>query len=207
MITLDYFTNRFDLDLTRPSPIKIFKVNRPIMADCLKELGYTTGAEIGVARGDHSELLLKTIPGLTLYCVDPWEQDSKWPNSWHDEALVRLAPFSGCSIKKKYSTDAARDFSDGSLDFVYIDADHYFMSIAEDICAWFPKVREGGILFGHDFHRSRTCHVSDVVTAYANAHGIDPWFALGVGESKPPPGRPAMDGPYYEFPPSWMFLL
>jgi hypothetical protein len=142
---------------------------------------------------------------LNLYSIDPWEQDSKWPNRWHDEAVKRLSSYGGCTIKQKYSLDAAGDFSDGSLDFVYIDADHYFKSIADDICAWRPKVRPGGILFGHDFHRSQTCQVSDVVIAYANAHDIKPWFSLGMGE--PSPAHPELGPMYYEFPPSWMYLL
>lgn len=205
MTHVDFFANRFELDLSQPSPIKIFKINRRMMARCLADLGYTYGAEIGVARGDHSELLLKTIPGLTLHCIDAWEQDSKWPNNWYEEARERLRHYEGSVIHRLYSTEAAEDFEDGSLDFCYIDADHYFKSIADDLCAWFPKVRPGGILFGHDFHRSATCKVLDVVTAYANAHEIKPWFSLGMGE--PSPYKPQLGPMYYEFPPSWMFCL
>ena len=46
---------------------------------------------------------------------------------------------------------AAHCFADGQLDFVYIDALHYYEDVREDIELWYPKVRKGGILAGHDY--------------------------------------------------------
>ena len=74
-------------------------------------------------------------------------------------------------------------FSDGTLDFVYIDGNHNFKNVANDIVEWSKKVRVGGIVSGHDFKRQKAgssyiCHVKDVVHAYAYAHGIKPWFVL-----------------------------
>ena len=54
-------------------------------------------------------------------------------------------------IRKK-SVDAAKDFADGSLDAVYIDAEHDEDSVREDIRTWRPKLKRGGILSGHDFN-------------------------------------------------------
>ncbi len=47
--------------------------------------------------------------------------------------------------------DALEDFEDNSLDFVYIDGDHNFKHISEDIYEWTKKVRSGGIVSGHDY--------------------------------------------------------
>ena len=52
---------------------------------------------------------------------------------------------------KKTSVEAAKDFEDGSLDAVYIDAEHDEASVREDIQAWRPKLKPGGLLCGHDF--------------------------------------------------------
>ena len=49
------------------------------------------------------------------------------------------------------SWDAANYFPDKSLDFVFIDACHEYESVKKDILAWMPKIKEGGILSGHDY--------------------------------------------------------
>jgi SAM-dependent methyltransferase len=54
-------------------------------------------------------------------------------------------------IHQSLSWDAAEKYTDGSLDFVYIDADHHYAAVKRDITAWLPKVRPGGIIAGHDF--------------------------------------------------------
>jgi len=40
---------------------------------------------------------------------------------------------------------------DASLDFCFIDGDHRYEAVKEDIIAWTPKLRKGGILSGHDY--------------------------------------------------------
>lgn len=52
---------------------------------------------------------------------------------------------------RKTSLEASQDFLDGSLDAVYIDAEHDEESVRADIRAWLPKVKKGGIFAGHDF--------------------------------------------------------
>ncbi len=49
------------------------------------------------------------------------------------------------------SEDAAFRFSDASLSFVFIDADHRYHPVANDISLWRAKVKPGGILGGHDY--------------------------------------------------------
>lgn len=50
------------------------------------------------------------------------------------------------------STEAAQSYPDNSLDFVFIDADHTYEAVKQDIEAWWPKVKPGGILAGHDYN-------------------------------------------------------
>lgn len=50
------------------------------------------------------------------------------------------------------SVAAARAYADDSLDFVFIDADHSYDAVMADITAYFPKLKAGGVIAGHDYH-------------------------------------------------------
>lgn len=52
---------------------------------------------------------------------------------------------------KSCSWEAATQFDDNSLDFVFVDADHQYESVKKDIIAWYPKLKVGGIIAGHDY--------------------------------------------------------
>lgn len=208
MQTLEYIAQKFNVDINQKSPITIENISRPIMAETLCELGFTLGAEIGVARGEHAEVLCQKNPNLTLYCIDAWagysgyiDYGSKRLDAFYQDAMQRLAQYN-CVIVRKFSMEAAKDFDNGSLDFVYIDGAHDYQSVANDICEWSKKVRAGGIVFGHDFKRSTNPrlkqHVKDVVPSYCYAYEIKPWFILGQK------GR--NDGLYREGTQSWMFV-
>jgi hypothetical protein len=49
------------------------------------------------------------------------------------------------------SKQAVELFNDESLDFVFIDANHAYDFVVEDIELWYPKVKSGGYLCGHDY--------------------------------------------------------
>jgi predicted O-methyltransferase YrrM len=106
------------------------------------------GAEIGVMKGNFSAAILREWPGRELLSVDPWEEVPE--NA--DHARRNLAEFGERSrIMPMTSEAAARLVPDGGLDFAYIDALHDYESVKRDIEAWFPKIRPGGILAGHDY--------------------------------------------------------
>lgn len=209
MDTLEHIVQKWNLNLRQPSPINIEPVSRKIMAETLAELGFTRGAEIGVAAGDHSKLLLETIPNLELYCVDTWRRSSDYWSfrgstlaNWEQQAREKLAPYPGAHILQMLSQEAAGKVAKESLDFVYIDGGHDFMNIALDLALWSKRVRPGGIVYGHDYTLKFTdqyaCHVKYVVDAYMLSYKIAPWFVLG--ESRRPQRRPAEDIP------EWMYV-
>ena len=155
-----------------------------------------TAVEVGVHEGGFSSHILSNWPG-TLFCVDSWR---KWPteeyqddmNNWDHEAhyqtTVRdLAKFGIRSqIRRMSSSEAAPWFDTGSLDFVYIDANHASEYVAQDIFLWWPKVRSGGVLCGHDFYYKCPSHSAmDAVCDFSEAIGVRPhvtwcgsWFFL-----------------------------
>lgn len=206
--TLNYIATKFELDITRKPPIEILNINRPIMAQTLHELGFKEGAEIGTAQGDHAKTLCENIPGIKLHCIDiwtPYDGYNEYVNRivlYHNQAVEKLKPYN-VNFIQKYSVEASKDFEDQSLDFVYIDANHDFLHVAEDLTYWIPKVKPGGIIFGHDYQRSRNpnfhVHVQDVVGAWTYSHNVRPWFILGTY------GR--RDGMYREGTRSWMWVV
>ncbi len=126
------------------------------------------GAEIGVFAGDLSKRLLSQRPDLTLYMVDSWGANQKPEFLASDDfhgtltqdvqdgyaEFTRIATsFAGdrAQIVHKLSADAVGDIADGSLDFVFIDADHSYEGCKADIENWYPKVRNGGFIGGHDY--------------------------------------------------------
>lgn len=54
-------------------------------------------------------------------------------------------------VHKMKSIEASKLFADNSLTFVFIDADHSYEAVKEDIKAWYPKVKINGWLCGHDY--------------------------------------------------------
>lgn len=133
------------------------------LARVFREKGFSVGAEIGVFDGYFSEYLLKSIPGLRLYGVDPWEvypgyRDHKFESSMQAAEVKARERTKGYDyhIIKKYSVDAAKGFENNSLDFVYIDGNHEYKYVKEDIELWAPKVRTGGIVAGDDWYLPKT---------------------------------------------------
>ena len=131
----------------------------------LTELGLTgTGVEVGVFRGDFSDVLLETSELRLLYMVDLWEHlpedcfdKPNMPCNVTGAELIRqIEEKFGRKFGNRYkliqkpSVDASTVFVDGVLDFVYIDADHSYQAVMDDIAAWMPKVKPGGVIAGHD---------------------------------------------------------
>jgi len=138
-----------------------------------KSLGFTKGAEIGVYKGEFTEMLCKE--GLFVYAIDPWiaysEQTRQERQDFlYGHTLRQLKKYPNCQVIKKTSMEAVKDFQDNSLDFVYLDGDHSFKAIADDICEWEKKVRKGGIISGHDYQGQSAQYVPYVVDAYAKAY-------------------------------------
>lgn len=132
-----------------------------VIAQWLKEKNPLFGAEIGVKEGRFISHLLENFPELTMYAVDPWEEQPEgnedyreWDfNNIYNRYKAAVKPYSDRVIElREYSETAADKIPDGSLDFVFIDAQHDYYSCKRDIALWLPKVKKGGLLSGHDYN-------------------------------------------------------
>jgi len=187
---LEYIIDKWSVDVTQEMPIMLPGTDRVTLARLFAELGYKTGAEIGTARGSYAITLSINIPRLKLYCVDAWSTytglndytDQNQLDEYLAHAMKRLEPYKGIEIVYSLSMDAVKKFADGSLDFVYIDANHEFPYVAEDLFYWSKKVRSGGIVSGHDYlkvkRKDGMVQVKEVVHAYTEAFNIKPWFIV-----------------------------
>jgi hypothetical protein len=177
-------------------PAEIPDCNRDDLPQFFVDMGFKTGAEIGVYKGEYSEKFAKV--GLKHYAIDPWLMYSDYLRNqprldFQFEHTQRvLSPYPNCTIIRKTSMDALADFPDESLDYVYIDGNHHFRYVAEDIAEWHKKVKVGGAVCGHDYFYAREsppgrclniCHVRYVLDAYVAAYNIPNFYVLGRKET------------------------
>lgn len=155
--------------------------NRLALIEHFNELGYKVGAEIGTCYGEFAEKMYKTIPELTLFVIDNWNnKETEHREKKHGRNVEwycrnRLANWRPI-IMKMDSVEAAQYIADGSLDFVYIDGDHTYEGVKRDINAWASKVRSGGVVSGDDYYvfpNSGNDGVIRAVDEYVKEHGIE----------------------------------
>lgn len=128
-----------------PSPIEIPNMGRAQLAVLFKQLGYKIGVEVGVYKGEFSEVICKANPKVKLFCIDPYAQNPYYERmeGAYREAKKRLVLYNANFIIS-YSATAVKKFADNSLDFVYLDGDHSLQAVTEDLACWYPKLRSGG---------------------------------------------------------------
>lgn len=126
-----------------------------------KEFPNGKGVELGVYLGEFSKEIMH-VWGGTLYMVDVWNNVAYGYNDAANnsvdahnivrQAMENIKGFESRAIMiRAASVHAAKIFEDESLDFVYIDANHAYDYVVDDIAIWLPKVKPGGFLCGHDY--------------------------------------------------------
>jgi hypothetical protein len=94
---------------------------------------------------------------IEFYCVDNWKGSSEHKDvkeeDLYNNFIENMRPLEKYykSIKSN-SVEAADQFEDESIDFVFIDASHEYEDVKNDINTWLPKVKKDGILAGHDYY-------------------------------------------------------
>ncbi len=129
--------------------------------------------EVGVCLGRSLSFLVVEVinsgKDITVFGVDHWEGDGSLHNNpdmvrtlgnnWksagdlmYDTCVKNLQPvINRVSLIRECSWEAAVNFKDGSVAFAFIDADHGYESVKNDLAAWWPKIKSGGTLAGDDY--------------------------------------------------------
>lgn len=145
------------------------------------------GVEIGVACGGFSRIILDSWNGNMLHMVDMWERQDPdvYKEStnleadfqdWHARALGVARHYKRALLWQGDSIKVSQEFKDGQLDFVYIDANHRAEAVNADLTVWWPKVKRGGLVGGHDFlikhDEGWWCEVESAVTEWTRAREL-----------------------------------
>jgi hypothetical protein len=130
------------------------------------------GAEVGVGAAQSLCTLLQQCPKIkTMYAIDSYkpyvnflkqEYDGIPANTTDEKQAEGVqwtahhnVKYSGHKDKvifiQEESIDAAKQIEDNSLDFIFLDAHSTPDQVLEDINAWYPKIKTGGIISGHDW--------------------------------------------------------
>jgi len=119
------------------------------------------GVEIGVWDGKNIEALLQRCPNIKkMYGIDPYKaygnyllyRDEAFLAPLRIEAIQRIAELGArAELIELPSAEAVNRFEDESVNFVFIDGNHSFETVYEDLHIWYKRLKPGGIFSGHDF--------------------------------------------------------
>jgi predicted O-methyltransferase YrrM len=121
-----------------------------------------TFVELGAWLGKSSAYLCDKATGKQITIIDSFKGTAEYIDSYYKLAKTNdiyelfLENMGERKFKaiKSTSKAASKKFQDKSLDVVFIDLNHSYESVKEDIALWLPKVKKGGILAGDDYHEN-----------------------------------------------------
>jgi hypothetical protein len=139
---------------------KVHTSDRGIIPEMLTTIGAKKGVEIGVFKGEWSRHVLQRWNG-TLYMIDPWrplgkEYEDASNHANHMDAYERtMESIRGFEDRafmlRGLGEQLVEIFEDESLDYVYIDGNHTYDYVKQDMELWWPKLKKGGLFAGHDY--------------------------------------------------------
>lgn len=180
--------------MTKAAKIELLKQYanfKPEVYQALEKIGCKIGIEIGVREARNLKDLAKNkkFQEGKLYGLDCWKEDPEKPE-YNDASYTQIDlnnQYRSCvnmfldrpwvEIIKDFSIQGSQRFKDKYFDFIYIDAAHDYDSVKEDLEAWWPKLKSGGIFSGHDYFpdtriwRGKPCGVYQAVNEFAEKMG------------------------------------
>jgi hypothetical protein len=158
--------------------------------------------EIGVFNGDFSTEIYDKLNPSKLYLIDPFNTMTDpitkldyYPGMNHGtvysnesclntvrEKLKEPISENKVIIDRNLSTDALINYEDDFFDFIYIDACHLYESVLWDMENYFPKLKNGGLMGGHDYFNCPSFGVIKAVDHFCEKYGYE--IIVLVGESQ-----------------------
>lgn len=151
------------------TPVEKFNNNINGLIKLIQQIGGLENkivCEIGCFIGISTETFLQFNP-KKLYAIDAWGllnesyKDCNWlPSGRPDFNLIESAfremakNYDNIEIIRDYSHNACKSIQDKSLDLVYIDGEHSYSAVKQDIQHWVPKIKSGGFISGHDINQT-----------------------------------------------------
>lgn len=143
-------------------PVPTFKT-RAELPSIFESEGFKIGAELGVQKGLYSKVVLSQWKSADKYVlVDLWAHQDNYEDMANvnqndqdtnfQETQRNIAPWSDkIEICRNYTRVCRLMYDDQYFDIVYVDARHDRLGVTEDLNDWWPKVKSGGLLCGHDY--------------------------------------------------------
>ncbi|MDE0421712.1 MAG: class I SAM-dependent methyltransferase [Gammaproteobacteria bacterium] len=124
-------------------------------------------AEIGVWKGEFSARILRRTRPKQLHLIDPWKFEAEYPERYYggggaanqddmnrvfDDLRSRLAKKRNVVIHRGMSRDVLPTFGDAHFDWIYIDGNHTYEFVLEDLQLCLRKTKPNGIIAGDDYN-------------------------------------------------------
>jgi len=170
-----------------------------VFSKIINDNNYKIVAEVGIGYGTHAKEILKNTSVETLYLVDPMvyypndgfatdimNQTPEIPgnnfNEMHDLINKELSPWSSrYTWYRMRSTDITNnEIPDESLDCIFVDGDHSYNAVRDDLRFWWKKIRPGGKMLGDDYW---IADVAKAVNEFANEIGQTTVFYQRPGQT------------------------
>lgn len=133
------------------------------------------GAWLGKSLAYFAQRVKESGKQITIYGVDTFQ----WSSREELESNLRsCGVLHMVHVVQSDSAEFAARFSDGMIDFAFIDADHSYEAVRRDILAWLPKMRDGGTLAGHDRQRESVHTAVHEIFGRVNPYGPSSWVEV-----------------------------
>lgn len=151
------------------------------LAPYIKRLGDdVVGIEIGTCRAESTAFLLEKCPNIQrIFTIDPYKAYEDWTGEINQEVIDKFMMIAEENLKpygdrvrmiRETSSQAANNFTDTLVDFIFVDGDHSYEATLADCEAYYPFLKPGGFFCGHDYSSIQA--VYDAVTHFRDKNGI-----------------------------------
>jgi hypothetical protein len=188
LLAVDASVHNMDYNYALPTPTPCIHTRGELLSYLPK---HGIVAEIGVQRGEFANLILQITEPKHLYLIDCWErQDNRVycdtandrdHDEFYNHVKSMFASNPNVTILRMYSDEAVKLFQDERFDWIYLDANHCYESVAQDLVMWWPKIKAGGFFCGHDYVLGQGFGVHEAVNEFLDQQQL-PLHFLTTGD-------------------------